>query len=307
MNFTIADFNKKYPDEETCLDEIFRNRFGTLIECPNKKCFKKVDVQNGNGFYRVADRKCYACQWCGYQIHPLADTIFHKSDTPLKKWFFAIWLFSNSKNGVSGKELERHLGVTYKTAWRMAKQIRLLFVQTQKQLKDTVEIDETYIGGSEINKHYVDKVKGIGNKYKTKSAVVGMVERGEEGRVVAQVMPPNLSQRSHFVTPLIRKNVKIGTQIMTDEAKYYSNLNKNKYKHRTVKHMAHEYVRGNVYTNTIEGFWSQLKRSINGTYHAVSPKYLQSYVNEFAYRYGKRNSEQPLFYPMIGLAGRPVQ
>jgi len=300
MKFTIEQFNAKYPDEETCLEEIFQNRYWTLTECP--KCYKKVDVEHNQGFYRVADRKCYACQWCGFQIHPLADTIFHKSETTLKKWFYAIWLFSNSKNGVSAKELERQLGVTYKTAWRIAKQIRLLFVQTQTQLRGTVEVDETFIGGSESNKHDSDKQTGHqGMNTKTKTTVLGMLER--DGRVLAQVVG---DAKDSTVKPILRRNVKIGTKIMTDEWKGYTKLNKIGYKHKRVNHHAKQYVIGDAHTNSIEGFWSQLKRSVNGTYHAVSPKHLQSYVNEFAYRYSKRNSEQPLFFPMMKEAGRPV-
>ncbi len=117
--FTIKQFEAKFPDEAACLDYMFQKRFGDLGECPH--CHKKTK------FYRVKNRKCYACPFCSLQLHPLADTIFHKSSTSLKDWLRAIYLFSNSKNGVSAKELERHLGVTYKTAWRMAKQIRQLF------------------------------------------------------------------------------------------------------------------------------------------------------------------------------------
>ena len=116
--YTIKDFNHQYPNDDACLHEVFLNRYGKLKVCP--KCTKTTH------FYKVTDRKCYACQSCGHQLHPLANTIFHKSETTLKTWFFAIFLFSNSKNGVSAKELERQLGVTYKTAWRMARQIRSL-------------------------------------------------------------------------------------------------------------------------------------------------------------------------------------
>src|SRR3990167_6001013 len=136
--FTIRDFDAKYPHDDACLDDIFKKRYGALKECPS--CKKKTK------FFKVTGRKCYACQFCGHQLHPLADTIFHKSETSLKSWFYAIFLFANSKNGVSGKELERQLGVTYKTAWRMARQIRLLFGSTGTKLKNTVEADETYIG-----------------------------------------------------------------------------------------------------------------------------------------------------------------
>ncbi len=292
--FTYKQFEAQFPDDETCLESIFQNRFGNLKECPSCK--------KATTFHKVSDRKCYSCQWCAYQIHPLADTIFHKSETSLKSWFYAIFLFSNSKNGVSGKELERTLGVTYKTAWRMAKQIRLLFIATQSKLSGDVEADETYYGGQEKFKHLADKTKGTqGRSTKTKTPIFGMVQR--DGVVIAQVVA---NTKQSTVTPLIRKNVKIGSRLMTDEYMAYDLMKKEGYKHLRVNHGAKQYVKGVAHTNTIEGFWSQLKRSVNGTYHCVSPKYLQFYVNEFAYRYSKRNSEQPLFYPMMKLAGRPV-
>ena len=135
-NYTIKDFNKEYQDDSACLNQIFNNRFGFLKECP--------ECKNKAKFYKVSNRKCFACQFCGYQIHPLADTIFHKSSTPLKLWFYGIFLFSASRNGVSAKELQRHLGVTYKTAWRMAQQIRKLMSQDTDKLSGIVEADETY-------------------------------------------------------------------------------------------------------------------------------------------------------------------
>lgn len=292
--FTFKQFEAQFPDDDTCLESIFQNRYGDLKECPS--CHKETN------FTKVSDRKCYACQWCSYQIHPLADTIFHKSETSLKSWFFAIWLFSNSKNGVSAKELQRQLGVSYKCAWRIGHQVRLLCIATQKKLKGNVEADETYMGGKDKFKHFANKVEGNqGRSTKTKTPIFGMVQR--DGEVIAQVVGD--TQRS-TVTPLIRRNVKIGSRLMTDEYMAYDLVKKEGYKHLRVNHGAGQYVKGMAHTNTIEGFWSQLKRSVNGTYHNVSPKYLQAYVNEFSYRYGKRNSEQPLFYPMIGLAGRPV-
>lgn len=120
--FSIKDFDARYASDDVCLHEIFLNRYGKLNICP--EC--KKDTK----FHKVSGRKCYSCQLCGHQLHPLANTIFHKSATSLKNWFYAIFLFANSKNGVSGKELQRQLGVTYKTAWRMRKHIRSLFAKS---------------------------------------------------------------------------------------------------------------------------------------------------------------------------------
>lgn len=277
--FTIQDFNTKYPNEEVCVEEIFNQRFSHLTECPRcKNLFK---------YYKVTDRKCYACQFCGNQIHPLANTIFHKSETPIKSWFYAIFLFSTSKNGVSATELQRQLGVTYKTAWRMANQIRKLFEESGNILSKITEIDETYVGGKGGNNK-----RGRGSENKT--PVFGMVER--QGIMKAKV---TVNTKRKTVMPIIREYVKIGTEVMTDEYLPYQSLMKEGYKHQTISHGAKEYVRGNVHVNTLEGFWSQLKRSINGTHHAVSPKYLQQYVNEFSWKYNYRSVITPLFHLML--------
>ena len=169
MKYTINNFNNDFPNEDVCLDYIFNKRYGKDYECP--KCHK-------TGFYRVTDRKCYACAWCAYQLHPLAGTIFHKSPTNLKDWFFAIFLMSKSKNGVSAKELERQLGVTYKCAWRMQRQIRMLMRFEGSTLSGTIEIDDTYIGGKRPGK------RGRGASGKT--PVLGIIER--QGDVKADVV-----------------------------------------------------------------------------------------------------------------------
>jgi len=128
MGYTIKNFNKEYPDDDACLREIFQQRYGNLQVCP--RCNRNTK------FHKVSNRKCYSCQYCGYQIHPLADTIFNKSSTPLKLWFLAIFLMSYSKNKLSAKELERHLGVTYKTAWRIIKEIGKLMSSTYTKTDD---------------------------------------------------------------------------------------------------------------------------------------------------------------------------
>jgi transposase-like protein len=286
MNYTIARFNKDYPSDDVCLETIFRYRYGESVTCPHCGVI-------GSKYYKVKSRKCYECKECGHQIYPLAGTIFHKSDTPLTKWFFAIYLFSNSKNGVSAKELERHLGVTYKCAWRIAKQIRKLMEQ-DIHLSGTVEVDESYIGGKLIN-----RAKKRRNDDPTKEVLFGMVERKGRAKVSHVI-----SSGSRSLIPEIRRTIKPESLIYSDELRAYTVLPKMGYEHESITHSISEYTRGDIHTNTIEGFWSQLKRSINGTYHAVSPKYLQTYVNEFVFRYNYR--EIPCYPLLLELAAKQV-
>lgn len=274
MRYTHQQFIKEYPDEDTCLDAIFSDRYGDVKQCPNPECFRDTT------FYRVKGRKCYACMHCGYQLHPLAETIFHKSSTPLTKWFYAIYLFSVSKNGVAAKELERHLGVTYKTAHRMARLIRSLMSDTNGKIGGNVEADETYIGG---------KARSTA-VYENKTPVLGVVERG--GEIRAQVVT---GANASTALPFLRASVESNSAIITDESRIYHRL-KREFPHNAVNHSAKEYVRGLVHTNTIEGFWGQMKRSIDGTYHVVSKKYLQHYVDEFVFRYNLRGE---VVYPVL--------
>ncbi len=268
--YTIDTLHEQFPDDDSCLDFMFAQQYSDLLACP------KCGVSNPR-YYRVRGRKCYACNDCGYQLSPLANTIFHKSDTSLKKWFYAIYLFSVGKNGVSAKEIERHLGITYKTAWRMAKQIRLMMQQGNNPLSGIVEIDETYIGG---------KHRGNEGKFDNKTAVIGMVEKKKYSGQIAAIATKRAD--ATIALPFIRAMAKQGAEIQTDESKIYHRV-KREYYHRYVNHSKEEYSKGGVSTNTIEGFWSQMKRSIDGTYHCVSPKYLQFYVNEFVYRYNHRD------------------
>ena len=264
MRYTIKDFKAEYPDDDACLEALFQNRFGDVKFCP--KCAAETK------FYRVKKRQCYACMHCGYQLHPLAQTIFRKSSTSLWNWFYAIYLFSVAKNGVSAKELERQLGVTYKTAWRMAKQIRLLMAQELEPLTGTVEVDETYYGG---------KTKGH-SRYENKIPIIGGVEKN--GLAKAKVNP---WMDKHVAKAFLQANVEPDVYLHTDDSAIYRWVKK-EFKHGVVNHSEGHYVQKGVSTNTIEGLWSQLKRSMDGTYHVVSPKYLQSYVDEFVFRYNYR-------------------
>ena len=273
MKYTIKNLRSDFPNDETCLDFIFKNRWPKGLTCPN--CEKK-------DFYHVKGRKSYACK-CGYQVSPTEGTIFHKSSTPLTLWFHAIFLMSQSKNGVAAKELERQLGVTYKCAWRISKQIRLLMSDDNDPLggNEIVELDETYIGGKAKGK------RGRGAAKKT--PVFGAVER--DGKIKTKVV---LNVRKLTLMPLIKNMVANNSVIVTDESNSYNDVKKIGHLHESINHSKGQYVDGDVHTNTIEGFWSQFKRSVHGTYHSVSRKHLQLYLDEFSFRYSHRKSDVAL-------------
>lgn len=276
--YSHKQFNLSYPDDNSCIEEIWRNRYGQMKYCPS--CGTQAT------FYRLKSRKTYSCKDCRFQINPLSGTIFHKSSTSLKDWFYAIYLFSVSKNGVSAMELQRHLGVTYKCAWRIARQIRTLMDQDTQRLSAVVEGDETYIGG----KHRV--VHGFSKK----TPVLGLVER--QGHVRALVTDTASATRARA---FIQANLTSEAELHTDESTIYKHVKDRP--HFTINHKRGEYSKHGISTNTIEGFWGQMKRSLDGTYHTVSPKYLQLYVNEFVYRYNHRGVIYPL---LLEAASKPV-
>lgn len=280
MKYTIKDFNKEFPDEDTCLEWLRQHRFGEKIDCPTCKMPRT--------FHRVAKRKVYECDNCGYQVSPMAGTILHKSATPLRSWFYATFLMASTKTGISAKQLERELGVTYKTAWRMFTQIRKLMNEGTAPLTGEVEIDETYIGG----KHKGKRGRGANGK----SIVMGMVER--DGEAVLEVIPDTMRGT---VIPNIVDHVAppAEAKIFTDEYHVYKNVTKLGYAHESVQHGAKQYVAGNAHTNTVESLWSTIKRGIDGVNHSVSPVYLQSYLDSYVYRYNHRKDEQPMFQSLL--------
>ena len=271
---TLRQFQAQFPTETTCLDHLMRNRFGERHDCA--KCGKNAK------FYRVKARKVYSCEFCGHQVSPMAGTPFERTRTPLMDWFYVIFLFTASRNGVAAKEVERQIGVTYKTAWRMCHEIRKYMgaVDGNEPIGGEgkeVEIDETLIGGARIG-------AGMGNYRANKTVVIGMVERG--GDVVTKVVP---SVRKVDLLPVVASTVLAGSEVSTDQNHSYKNLPAMGYSHSAVNHNQDEWVRGNTHVQTIEGFWSQLKRSINGTHIHVSGKHLPKYLGEFEYRYNMRH------------------
>lgn len=275
---SLRNFQRNYGTNERCLEAIKKLRFPDGMPCP--KCTKT------SAFYPVTGRTSYACKLCGHHIYPLAGTIFEKSTTPLQYWFFAMYLMTQTRSGTSAKQLERMLGVTYKTAWRMFKQIRLLMDESGNGMLDgIVEIDETYIGGKGSNRAY----KWHGNE-KQKEILMGMLQR--EGKAYLKHVP---NTGKYTLIDQIKTNVSPTAHVMTDELATYVNLPKLGYKHGAVNHGAKEYVKGNVHTQNIEGLWGGLKRGVYGVYRIVSKKYLQAYADEYAFRYNHRNEASMMF------------
>lgn len=293
---TFSRFLELFPNDAACLDYLKDRFYPDGSECP--KCGKATK------FHRVKSRAAYSCQYCRHQVYPTADTIFHKSSTSLQLWFWAIYLMSSTRCGISAKQLEREIGVTYKTAWRMFKQIRRLLKQDEDEpLSGEVELDETGYGGKPRLK---DKLRATNPSEvmrataKRKTTVFGMVER--QGRVRAMVVPdrsgPSLQGNAkRYVLP--------ASMIFTDEFKLYRGLSGHFAGHRRIKHGAGVYVDGTVHTNTIEGFFGLLKTGISGVYHAVSRKHLQSYLDEYAFRYNARLSDRPIFWQILDRVRKP--
>jgi transposase len=293
--YSLMEFMREYPDDKTCLDWLWKNRYspdGIHAYCP--KCEQEREFKR---YETTQQRQSWTCTACGNHIHPTAGTIFHKSSTSLHLWFYAMYLMTSTRCGISAKQLERELGVTYKTAWRIAKEIRQnLMTQTDEKLGENagVEMDETYVGGKAHNMHASKRAKLGGRGTAGKVPVFGAVER--KGHVVA-VTVPNVDRVT--LLPHVQKHVIPTSTVYTDEMGAYETLNKNGYKHQVINHSEQVYVSGDIHTNTIEGFWSLVKRGIGGVYHAVSSKHLQGYLNEYSWRYNHRNEGRVMFETLL--------
>jgi transposase len=287
LRYTLDQLKEEFSTDDACLDAIMRQRYpGGVTYCS--------DCERDRKLYRVSGRKAYVCE-VGHQFYPLAGTIFQKSTTPLHIWFYAMYQMGSTRCGISAKQIQRETGVTYKTAWRMFKQIRSLLSETDMQLEgSSVEMDESYFGAK----------RKRGNKRgrpspsdSSKTCVVGIVERGiGTGRVVATVASDatKATLRGIAVERILPESV-----VFTDEYASYNGLEQEGYTHRRINHSAGVYVSGDVHTNTIEGFWSLVKRGIGGVYHNVGRNYLQTYLDEYSFRYNRRDSGNLIFRAIL--------
>jgi transposase len=298
--YSFMEFVREFPDDEACLDWLWRERLapdGHTARCP--KCERQ------RRFHRVKSRPSYSCDSCGHHLHPTAGTIFNKSSTSLHLWFYAMYLMTATRCGISAKQLERELGVTYKTAWRMLNLIRneLMDQDDDEPLSGEVEADETAYGGKpragELARYSDYNVRQAAGRWsaENKTTVFGMVER--QGRVRAMVVP---DRTAATLQREVRRHVLPESMMFTDEWHSYTGLSGHFKSHRRIRHKEKVYVDGDVHTQTIEGFFSTVKNGIRGTYHAVSTKWLQGYLNEYAWRYNRRDSATPQFLSLLSRA-----
>lgn len=283
---TVGDFFARFPTEDACLTHIMEVRYGLRHIC------QACGVEGT--FHKLTERRAFSCASCGDHVYPCAGTIFQDSRTPLRVWFYAIFLFVTTRHGVSGKELERSLGVTYKTAWRMGQQIRLLMAKADgfELMQGHIEMDEAYVGG-----HHPGL---LGRNQPKKTIVFGMVERG--GRTVAETVP-DLKQTT--LSERVRRNVKRGSTVSTDELGVYSLLSREGYRHGRVNHGADEWTRYDArarawhHTNSVESFWNLFKNSVRSTHIHISGKYMDRYLKEFTFRANHREMSNAMFDLLI--------
>ena len=299
----LISLTSYFKSDEMCKQAIIESRWpdGDIIcpYCGEHHCVVRKD-------------KRFRCKGCGKNFSCLVGTIFENTKLPLIKWFIAMYLISSNKKGVSSYQLSRDIDTTQATAWYMLQKIRLLYPQTDSEaFEGTVECDEVYIGGKEKWKHKSMRTPHTqGRSTRTKTPVFGMMERssfvnekGEEENItyVHAFVVENTNKAT--LQPIIQQFVREGSRVITDELSAYNGLNELGYTHSIVNHGSEEYARGEIFTNSIEGFWSHFRRMINGCYHDVSDAHLQHYIDEAAYRWNTRKmSESKRFAHMFDKA-----
>lgn len=289
---SLMEFMARFPDDAACLDWLWQTRYAEDRE--HAMCPDCGVVRRFKRYATAQRRQSWDCTACGHHIHPTAGTLFENSATSLHLWFYACYLITSTRCGISAKQLERELGVTYKTAWRMFNRIRNCLMSAERTtLSGTVEMDATYL----TPKRRLSDEPGAHGRSLRERVVMGAVERG--GKVVARFVD---GENAIAADNLANVHVLPASMIYTDHFRAYQFDGFNGWSHQRINHAAQVYVDGDVHTQTIEGFWSLVKRGIHGVYHSVSSKWLQSYLDEYAWRYNHRDDARPQFETLLLLA-----
>ncbi len=284
METNLVNLIQRYSDEDKCRSYLEALKWQEGVKCP--RC-------GSSKVSHIVKRNQYDCDECRYQFSVTAGTIFHDSHLPLWKWFLAVYLMTESKKGISANQLKRSLAVSYKTAWYLCHRIRKAIeeAKVKPQLTGTVEVDETYVGG----KYDKRRKKGPWEK----QAVVGLLQR--DGTFEARTIR---TPSKKVLTGIVRDRVNKDATVMTDELRAYKSLNKT-HNHESVNHSEEEWVRGDVHTNGVESAWSLFKRSIVGSYHQISTKHMDKYLDEFEWRFNGRDNPYLFRDTLIRLLNAP--
>lgn len=282
QQLTASQFDTMFPNEDACKTYLVKRRWPNGVKCPRCGNDDLYDASSYMDFHW----QCRECNTDGYRFSVIAGTIYENTNKPLRDWFKVIHLMLTSKKGMSARQIQRYMGFgSYKTAWYMCHRIRAGLGAPKEQLGGIVEMDETYVGGKDRNKHRGDRSGGTGGTGSGKEPILGAVSR--KGNVVAKAIDRvDFATVQRFVQHTISDKV---STLITDDAKVYWKLDP-KYPHKVIRHADGQYVIGAIHTNTIEGFWSIFKRGVVGTFHKVSAKYMPLYVREFEFRYNNRNN-----------------
>ena len=276
---SVVELFRLFPDEDACYAWLEDARWHGSPVCPHCGGFERIVPDKRERHYR--------CKDCRKRFTATTGTCMHATKRPIQDWIYVIYTVVTARKGVSALQMSKELGVQYRTAWHMLHRVREACGRGDFTLGNVVEVDETYIGGKEGNKHASKKLRA-GRGAVGKTPVAGARERG--GKVTAK---PVERVNAQTLIPFVEDHVEQGATVYTDDASAYSALPTvfNQYLHETVAHGSGEYVRGDAHTNGIESVWAVLKRSIHGTWHHVSPKHLERYVNEAAFRLNEGNCE----------------
>jgi len=273
---TISTFKlfELFPDEESARKYLEGRLWKDGVTCPECKSKERITTRK-DGFYR--------CNACKLDFTVRTGTIFERSHVPLHKWLYAMYLLVTARKGISSMQLAKEIGITQKSAWFVLHRLREACGTRLEMLKGTVEVDETFFGGEENNRHMYDRIHKPRERSE-KVAVIGIRERG--GNTVAQVTE---SIGGLALREAIRKNVQSGSRVISDNAPGYQRLAREGFTHEAVNHVSGEYVRGDAHTNSIESVWAVMKRGMHGVYHHADRKHMGRYVNEFTFRLNQGN------------------